>query len=331
VARLSLGKIRRIQQLADDRGIFSICAMDHRGSLQRMLNPEHPDRVTYREMVDFKLDLCRALAPHTSAVLLDPPYGAGQAIVEGALPGGTALLVSIEATGYAGTGEARATELLPNWSVEKAKRLGASATKLLLYYRPDVEKVASKQLDLVERLAEEHEKVEFPLLVETRSYPIRDSERDPREFARIQPDIVIETARQITALPIDIFKTEFPTSPLYEPDEDRLLELCRELDRASRVPWVILSAGVDYELFRKEVEIACRAGASGFLGGRALWQEATSAGPRKEHQRFLETVGAGRAKELTALADSYGTPWYAKMGLDRERLGTIEQGWYEAY
>ncbi|GAI65110.1 unnamed protein product, partial [marine sediment metagenome] len=28
-------------------------------------------------------------------------------------------------------------------------------------------------------------------------------------------------------------------------------------------------------LFYQEVELACQAGASGFLAGRALWQEAT--------------------------------------------------------
>jgi len=30
---------------------------------------------------------------------------------------------------------------------------------------------------------------------------------------------------------------------------------------------------VDFQIFYQEVEIACRAGASSFLGGRAIWQE----------------------------------------------------------
>ncbi len=51
------------------------------------------------------------------------------------------------------------------------------------------------------------------------------------------------------------------------------MNLCKELDQASRLPWVLLSAGVDFESFRIQVEIACKAGASGFLAGRALWQE----------------------------------------------------------
>jgi len=46
------------------------------------------------------------------------------------LPGPKGLLVSMEKTGYSGDSTARITELLPGWSVRKAKRMGASAVKL---------------------------------------------------------------------------------------------------------------------------------------------------------------------------------------------------------
>jgi tagatose-1,6-bisphosphate aldolase len=109
----------------------------------------------------------------------------------------------------------------------------------------------------------------------------------PTRFAKTKPGLVIETARQITALPIDVLKAEFPADIESEPDEGRLLELCRELDRASRLPWVLLSAGVGFELFRKQVEIACKAGASGFLAGRALWQEGVGIRSRAERIGLL--------------------------------------------
>lgn len=329
MGNISAGKLRGLQQLAYPDGIFAMCAMDHRGSLRRMLDPERPEAVSYSDMVEYKLGLCRALAPHASAVLLDPVYGASQAMAAGALPGTTGLLVSIEATGYVGASERRITELLSGWSVEKTKRMGASAAKLLLYYRPDLEDVAARQLELVRRVSEECARAELPLLVETRSYPVREQERDPREFARIKPQVVIETARQVTALPLDVLKTEFPADSAYETDAERLAELCRELDQASRVPWVVLSAGVDFERFEKEVELACKAGASGFLGGRALWQEATSMRNRAERVRFLETVGVERLKRVARLARAHGTPWFSKMGLDGDHLTTVQEGWYE--
>ncbi|MBI2201538.1 MAG: hypothetical protein HYU43_06310 [Armatimonadetes bacterium] len=42
ISRLSIGKIRGLQQIADGRGIFAICAMDHRGSMREMIDPDRP-------------------------------------------------------------------------------------------------------------------------------------------------------------------------------------------------------------------------------------------------------------------------------------------------
>ncbi len=85
--KISIGKLRGLQQVADDNGFLTICAIDHRGALKQALNAKNPDAVSYQDMVDFKLDLCRAVTPFVSAVLLDPIYGAGQAIAAGVLPG----------------------------------------------------------------------------------------------------------------------------------------------------------------------------------------------------------------------------------------------------
>ena len=48
----------------------------------------------------------------------------------------------------------------------------------------------------------------------------------------------------------------------------------------------LLSAGADYKTFNRQVEIACKAGASGFLAGRALWQEGVQISSRKERADF---------------------------------------------
>ena len=134
---LSIGKIRGLQQISTPEGIFIICAMDHRGSLKEMIEKEQlDDDVDYQQIVEHKLELCAALAPYASAVLLDPNYGAAQCISEGVLPGHTGLLVSIEATGYESGPKGRITTLLDGWSVEKIKRMGASAVKILVNARP---------------------------------------------------------------------------------------------------------------------------------------------------------------------------------------------------
>ena len=100
---------------------------------------------------------------------------------------------------------------------------------------------------------------------------------------------------------------------------------------SSQVPWVVLSAGVDFELFYQEVEIACQAGASGFLGGRAIWQEAMYIDDAQERAKYLSTVGADRLNRLTEIANKYAVPWYKKLGLSSHELADALEGWYREY
>ena len=102
--KLSIGKIRGLQELANDDGVFNICAMDHRRSMMRIMEGGHvvEGSTGYEEMSQRKLELCNHLAPHASAVLLDPLFGAAQSISHSALPKSTGLLVSLEASGYSG-------------------------------------------------------------------------------------------------------------------------------------------------------------------------------------------------------------------------------------
>jgi tagatose 1,6-diphosphate aldolase len=327
----SIGKIRGLEQIANPDGVFAICAMDHRGSLKRMIDPEHPERVNYDTVVEHKLELCSSLAPHASAVLLDPIFGAAQCIERGILPGNTGLLVSMEATGYSGDEEHRITELLPGWSVEKLRRMGASAVKILLYYRPDLEEEARRQRETVSSVSRECIKYDLPLLVEPKSYPVGNEVKNPEEFAKELPHLVIQTARELALLSIDVLKLEFPADLRYESDEGKLLDICHELSEASGLPWVILSAGVDYDLFYREVEIACRGGASGFLGGRAIWQEAMRIREAGERVQYLSTTAAERLDRLTEVATKYATPWYKKFGVSIQDLIQTSPQWYREY
>jgi len=329
--RPGIGKIRGLEQIASSDGIFTICAMDHRGSLRRMLDEQHPEEVKYEEMVKHKLELCSSLAKYASAVLLDPIFGAAPCISHRVLPPGTGLLVSIEATGYGGSREGRLTGLLDGWSVEKIKRMGASAVKILLYFRPDLGELAEKQLNTAAAVAAECTKYDIPFLVEPKSYPVGSETGSPARFAALKEKVVIETARAITALPIDVLKAEFPADLRYNKDKPRLIDLCRQLDASSRVPWVILSAGVDFELFCQEVEIACQGGASGFLGGRAIWQEAMHLDDARERTHYLKTVAVERLKRLNEIAARYAVPWYKKQGLTARELTSIPETWYREY
>jgi tagatose 1,6-diphosphate aldolase len=292
-----------------------------------MISKKNPEAIGYQEMAAVKQELCAALAPDSSAVLLDPDFGAAQCIASGNLPGNVGLLVSMEATGYGGGTEVRVTELLEGWNAGKVKLMGGSAGKLLLYYRPDLEDLAAAQLEVVRKAAADCEDHDLTFLVEPKTYPINDEIGRPEVLANRLPDLVVETARRITTCGIDVLKTEFPADMRYETEEGKLLDWCRQLNEVSSVPWVVLSAGVDYDVFVRQVKIACQGGASGFLGGRAIWQEAMEIKDRKERMRYLSTVGADRMKCLAEIATKYGTPWYKKRAI---RIN-IPEKWYESY
>lgn len=305
-----------------------MAAMDHRGSLEHELCTPS-GQGCYGDMVDFKMDLCAVLAPHASAVLLDPIYGAAQAISRDVLPKSTGLLVSIEATGYQGDKTARRSRILDGWGVEKIKRLGASAVKMLIYFRPDSGDLAAEQLGLVAKTAAECQRQDIPFLVEPVSYPLQGE--SAAAFASKKTSIVVETARLMTTLPIDVLKAEFPADLSLTSDDGALTDACRLLDAAAGKPWVILSAGASYGVFRRQVEFACRAGASGFLAGRAIWQEAVTIADRDERRCFLETVAARRLMEISSIAETLGQPWYQKIGLAGDQLFDVNAEWYRNY
>ena len=73
---LSLGKVRGLQQISDANGIFAVCAMDHRQSMQRMIDQAAPERITRENLSAVKCELADALSPACTAILLDPVHGA---------------------------------------------------------------------------------------------------------------------------------------------------------------------------------------------------------------------------------------------------------------
>src|SRR6266704_5299028 len=214
--RISVGKLRGLQQISDDTGRFTMIAMDQRGSLQKMLHPEDPKAATYAEMEAVKLGVTEALAPHASGYLLDPEYGVGPAINRFALPGRTGLLVALETSGYEKQGNWRLTTLLDGWSVEKVKRLSASAAKLLVFFNPDAPReVVDHQVKIVRSIADECRRLDLTFVCEPMSYPVDESEE---AFAHHKADTIVRTAEALSPLGIDLLKAEFPGDPEPSPD-----------------------------------------------------------------------------------------------------------------
>ena len=320
----SIGKIRRLQQCATPAGKFVMLALDHRNNLRRSLNPADPGSLTYEQMVAFKQQVAAELAPEATAVLLDPEYGAAQCIATGAVPGQVGLLVAVEATGYTEAPTARRSQILPGWSVEKVARMGASGVKLLLYYHPDA-RHAAEQEALVREVGDACRAHDVPLFLEPLSFATDPAAKKVPPAER--QAVVIETARRLTPLGVDVLKAEFPLDVTAEPDEAAWGEACAELSAASVVPWVLLSAGVTFEQFERQTAVACQNGASGVLAGRAVWQEAADL-PATARAAFLRTTAAKRMQRLARIISAYARPW---TDFHPDLPDSVGEAWYKEY
>jgi tagatose 1,6-diphosphate aldolase len=308
VIMTTIGKIRHLSQCSTEQGHFTILAIDHRDNLLGSLNKYASAPLTDAEFRDFKKLVMGYLLPLGSAVLVDPVYGYGSGIVEGVISGRVGLLAPLEVTNYDIHPSQRETAYIENWSIAKLKRSGGSGVKLLLYYHPEADAAPRKQ-ELVARIVDECTRWDIPFFLEPIAYSLDPSKSLDNVELR---QVVVESARVFSHMGIDVLKTEFPLDVKLEPDEAVWRAALADLNTACNVPWALLSAGVDYATFKRQAELACQAGASGVIVGRAVWSEAvTLQGQAREE--FLKTTGRQRMKELADICAASAVNWRQKL------------------
>jgi tagatose 1,6-diphosphate aldolase len=308
--RSEIGRHRRLDALSGRRGIFAVAAIDHRDALTAAHAKAGLPTPTREQVLRFKATVIRALAPHATGVMLDSEAG-GLALSTGA-PGPGAVVMPLEAQGYSDVEAGRVTTFLPDWSPARAAESGASACKLLLPYRPDHDASAVLQDAVVAQAVAGCRAVGLPLILEPIAYPLpsEDAATLPR---RLGP-IVLATVERLRAIGADVLKLQFPrdAGPAAE------AEWCSRIDDAcGATPWVLLGGGGDAEGFARDVEVACRAGASGFIAGRTLWQAALGLEGDELVVR-LESDCVPLVQRLRALAEQHGRPWRQRLGAPAE-------------
>jgi tagatose 1,6-diphosphate aldolase len=318
------GKMRSLQRVTSSDGFFLICALDHLSDFQELLDPD-PGAVTYQQTGEAKVELIRALASECSAFLLDARFGLAQAIASRALPGSVGLMASIEDEDYKPATATRKTRFREHWSTNQMKLLGVDVCKLLWFYRPD-SNVAEHQRQVVRSLTAECANLSLPLVVEPIWCPLEGEDAKGAAWKQRRVEGIVESAREADALGVDMLKVEFPGYVETEDGRSRALESCKRLDASVSVPWVILSAGVGYESFKTQVEIACQAGASGFLAGRSIWRDlASTRDPKARKAAASEAVR--RLAELGSVTRKHGKPFAPS--LNGEALASaFPDGWY---
>lgn len=298
----SIGKYRALQKASTPDGFFTILAIDHQDALRRALRPQEPEFVSDADLVDFKQQVVSGLIEAVSGVLLDPLYGAFQAIAAGTLAS-KGLLLELEKADYQMNPMPLDVEIDPGWSVAKIRQMNADGVKLFFYYNPASREHASRQEAVVRAVAAECARLEIPLYAEPIIF---------QDAASASADMlpVVEAARQIGKLDVDVLKLEFPVDVQKESDPAVWMKACEAITASVTVPWVLLSGGVSFEVFARQLEIACKAGASGFIVGRALWGDATRISDPEERRIWLRQVGRRRLELLGAITSAYGTPWH---------------------
>lgn len=302
-----------------EQDIFGILAFDQRGSYRRMM----PDGTPYETLVQVKNDIICSLSKYASAVLTDPTYGLSPALQ---MSGQSGLLLSLEKSGYDGEPTARKIVFDEGWTAEKIRKMGANAVKLLVYYNPQNESLADELDTIIVKTIADCHRWDLPVFLEPLSYSADpEMPSDSAEFAELRPTLVVETARRLCMTGADVLKMEFPVNIKYNNDQESWRSYCEALSEASSVPWVLLSAGVDFERFVPQVEIACESGASGFLAGRAIWKEGAIMSPT-ERCAFLQGTATDRLKQLLELASAKSRPW-----TDFYSPPESTEDWYKQY
>lgn len=299
------GKIRGLQAVSSSAGVFRILAVDHRAALLRPTGSPGTETVSESHVTRLKLDIVRHLGPLATAVILDATHSLVPAIVEGALPGSVGLIARIDGAAAG----ARARDETTAFSVADARLIGANAVKLLISYDGDSSVDAEAKETFVSTVIEHCAKASLPLFLE--ALLEIDSPSPSAPAARDWRHAMVDMVARLGRLGPDVLKLQFPVRPGSQANEDLWREACGEVTAASRVPWALLSGGAPFELFTRQLRVACEAGCSGFAAGRSIWSD-TRMVPACRCDAVLRETAIPRMEQLCRIADEYGHGWLGR-------------------
>jgi tagatose-1,6-bisphosphate aldolase len=290
-----------LDDIATDSHVFSIIAMDQRNTLRRMFTAVGLD-ASDDDLRTAKADVARVLTPHATGLLSDPTYGVPAITAAGALAPNCGLLVAAEpAERRTWQGEPR-THRDPALNAQWVLDQGGDVYKFFVQLRgdrpapkPGEPDLVAETLTVCQEIIDDCRATGVPAVIENLIYTRPGEELT----AQAREDAIIESARALNDLDIDLLKLEYPGSP----------EGCKRLAEILHRPWAVLSAGVPFDQFTDIIQIATdEGGASGFIAGRSVWREVVSL-TGTERQGFLTEVALPRLDRLVQVAADRARPW----------------------
>src|SRR5207302_843462 len=190
-------------------------------------------------------------------------------------------------------------EYEPGWSVKQIKKMGCSAVKLLVYMDVENDAYTKNQLKFAKEIYDACAEEDILLMTEELSFPREGEDKKTPAYVARRPKNIIESAKLLGPI-TDILKLEFP-------GEEHL----KALNDAAIRPWVLLSAGEKFDIFQKQVEASMKAGSSGIMAGRAIFNEYFEQTTPDARASFLQTTATKRLKVLCDLVDKYSPSVWA--------------------
>jgi tagatose-1,6-bisphosphate aldolase len=238
------------------------------------------------------------------------------------------MISGLELLAYSPTGFGTETALRPGWDVAELARLGADGAKVVVFHRAELAEVTASQHRLIADLVAQCAATQVPLIVEPLWYPLDGESLDDPVVREARVEAIIDGARTFAELGADVLKVEFPGYLSPAEDAARAEESCHRLDEAiGAKPWVLLSASATFEIFRDQLAIAARAGACGFMAGRAIWGDSVGRFERDRLEAGARTAAA-RLRELGDALREHGRGWQSPVPV-AETVSRFPRGWYE--
>ncbi|QNO38751.1 hypothetical protein H4J02_01340 [Protaetiibacter sp. SSC-01] len=273
-------------------------AMDQRESLRHMFDTAGAGRPADDVLVGFKRAVATELADLASGFLVDRDFGGLGILGDGLLPPQCGFILAADALEQEPGGPVEETAL-DDAALDDARADGVAAIKLLIIWRRDERR--EERVALAERfIAEARERGVLSVLEPV----VRATPAELADGSWDQEAAIREAARELSPLRPSLYKVQVPLAGAG--DAAAQLAASEELARDITGPWVVLSQGVALDRFPDAVEAACRAGASGFLAGRALWSDVVGA---SDVNAALRERSRPRLERLVEIVDAHARPW----------------------
>jgi tagatose 1,6-diphosphate aldolase len=273
-------KARAYARIGDGAMRFGTLAIDQRPPLMQIVAQalgRDPESVG-PEVTELKGLLAETLARGVTGILIDPHYAFPAAMP--VLPRETGLMLTLEHHRFLTVeGGWRKSAIIPGWSVEQAVRMGADGLKLLAWHRPDAPpEITEHQLNFVRSVGEACRKADRLFIFEVLPYPLPGEDAHTYNAKLREMSLEIAAAFADPGFHIDLYKLAFPGAAglvrEFGGKGYSLDDLEADMKEYSKLPapWLLLSGGLNADQFVQVLEAALRAGARGYLAGRAVWQ-----------------------------------------------------------